>query len=242
MNKPRVAVCIPCNGEVHAQMLPSVMSNMMSQQLKPAEVSVSMSGISQEIYNEVTAKCHSILTDIQLITCHSAQPILEAKNRNLSVSNTSSDIDTISFRDADDDFRSDWLYRTSQLLQEYNADMCMQAYIRAPRPHPRPGVVRNKWRQIIPIKIITPEEIKKIAQETPPGKGLPITSISHGAPTVKKHVFDNIKYDETFNLKRRGYGEDIRFIRQVIHHGHSVVYTSEQLGVYHQELSTHRNK
>ena len=147
--KPRVAVCIPCNGEPHAKMLPSVMSNMMSQQLKPVEVSVSMSGISQELYEGIVEKCQDNLTDIQLITCHSTQPILAAKNRNISVTNTSSDIDTISFRDADDDFRSDWLYRTSQLLQEYNADMCLIGFVLPPRPHPRPGVVRNKWRQTL---------------------------------------------------------------------------------------------
>jgi len=239
MTTPRVAVCVPCNGESHAQMLPSVMTNMMSQQLKPAEVSVSISGISQEMYDEVIAKCHSILTDIQLITCHSTLPILEAKNRNTAVANTSSDIDIISFRDADDDFRSDWLYRTSQLLQEYNADMCLIGFVLPPRPHPRPGVTINKWRQNVPIKIITPEEIKKICGERLHGP-LPINPLAHGWSTFKRHVFDNIKFDESMT-SRRGRGIDCRFVRQVIQ-DHPVVYTSEQLGVYNIELSSYKNR
>ena len=219
-NSPRVVVVVPCIPK-HLKYLPGLFKSINQQTLNPEKVIVTLSETNDYDCQRFEVQYRPFLNkEIELkfncIECKNNS----AENRNRAIKDYEG-IDFISYIDADDEMCPNRIKRITDLMIKHNADMGLHSFDHG---------VSNKCKK--GNRVILPEEIKKIEKEN--NKTLHISSIpvTHGHSTIRPKVIQNIKQDTKFS-----YGEDSKFVREVIRKGYKVVYTNDSLSHYYFKRS-----
>ena len=218
--KPKVVVVVPCIPK-HLDHLPGLFKSINQQTLHPVKVIVTLSETNNydckrfemmyrphlESYIELKFNC---------IDCKNNS----AENRNRAISNYEG-IDFISYIDADDEMCPNRLKRMTDLMIQHNADMGLHSFDDGVNQRCETG-----------NRVILAPEMRKIEKKN--NKTLHISSIQvhHGHSMIKPKVIQNVKQDPKF-----GYGEDSKFVREVIRKGYDVVYTDDKLSHYYFKRS-----
>lgn len=219
-SNPKVVVVVPCIPK-HLKHLPGLFKSINQQTLHPNEVIVTLSQTNQvdckryeEEYRKELNK--EIKLNFKCINCKNNS----AENRNRAITDYSN-IDFISYIDADDEMCPDRIKRMTDLMIKHNADMGLHSFDDGYSNRCKKG-----------NKVILPAEMREIEKKN--NKTLHISSIqvSHGHSMIRPIVIQNIKQDSKF-----GYGEDSKFVREVIKKGYDVVYTDDSLSHYYFKRS-----
>lgn len=216
-NSSNIVVVVPCVPK-HLSYLPGLFDSINKQTLHPTKVIVTLSQT-----NDYDCKRFEIMyrqsldSDIDLefkcVKCKNNS----AENRNRAVTNFKG-IDYIAYMDADDEMCPDKLKRMSELMKKHNADMGLHSFDN--------GDNRNKCKK--GNRVILAPEMRKIEKENNKTLHLASIPVHHGHSMIKPKVIQKIKQDPYF-----GYGEDSKFVRDVIQSGFNVIYTNDQLSHYY---------
>jgi glycosyltransferase involved in cell wall biosynthesis len=214
-DKLNVVVVVPCIPK-HLKYLQGLFKSINNQTLIPTEVIVVLSETNdydckrfESQYREFLKK--EIKLNFKCVDCKNNS----AQNRNRAIDNFEG-IDFISYIDADDEMCDNRLKRVTNLMITHNAEMALHSFSNEDDP-----CKRGK-------KVILPDEIKKIEKKNRDTLHISEILIHHGHITIRPNVIQTIKQDPNF-----GYGEDSKFVRDVIRKGFKVVYTDDILSHYY---------
>lgn len=216
----RVVVVVPCIPK-HLKHLPGLFKSINQQTLLPIKVIVTLSETNQKDCDRFENMYRSHLNKkiklkFNCIECKNNS----AQNRNRAIKNYEG-IDFISYIDADDEMCPKRLKRMTDLMIKHNADMGLHSFDDGHHQVCKKG-----------NKVVLPEKMRRIEKDN--NKTLHISSIQvhHGHSIIRPKVIQNIKQDPKF-----GYGEDSKFVREVIRKGYDVVYTDDKLSHYYFKRS-----
>lgn len=208
-----IGVVIPCYVG-HIKMLTELLDSIENQTVKPDKVVVSCSST-----NSISVKEYSY----PLIIVTTNQKLNAAKNRNIAASQLS-DMDLITFIDADDIMHPQRIEILLDIFNKTNCDIVLHNFI----------VDNNNFQEIVNIdyKINTLERCPSGCLRHKDRNLWNIQPIHHSQSTIKKQIFDIVKYPEEIEYNRR---EDSIFCNRVLSLDNiNHVYVTNQLSCYRQ--------
>lgn len=219
-SNPRVVVVVPCIPK-HLDHLPGLFKSINQQTLHPVKVIVTLSETNDYDCQRFEMMYRSYLdSDIELkfncIECKNNS----AENRNRAIKNYDG-IDFISYIDADDEMCPNRIKRMTDLMIKHNADMGLHSFDDGECNRCKTG-----------NRIILADEMREIEKKNNKTFHISTIQVCHGHSMIRPIVIQNTKQDPKF-----GYGEDSKFVREVIRKGHDVVYTDDSLSHYYFKRS-----
>jgi len=216
----KVVVVVPCIPK-HLKHLPGLFKSINQQTLLPVKVIVTLSDTNDYDCKRFKMMYISYLNknielDFNCIECKNNS----AENRNRAITNYD-EIDFISYIDADDEMCPNRLKRMTELMIKHNADMGLHSF--------SDGI---HHRCKVGNKIILAPEMRKIEKKNNTTLHISSIQVHHGHSMIRPEVIKNIKQDVKF-----GYGEDSKFVREVIRKGYNVIYTDDSLSHYYFKRS-----
>ena len=169
------------------------------------------------------------------LVCNTRGGYTRGENRNLGAT-ACNGIEWIAFIDADDEMIPHRISRMLELLHAHNAVLGLHAYMsmNAKDPHVSSCQTVNWLRGGI---ISSPERISLIERQYEGTDQMFMARIGtthHGHCMVKRSVFAWLRQNEGMRV-----GEDVDFVKRVVHGGYRTVHTTEELTVYRMGSSVH---
>ena len=208
----------------HAQHLKTLIPSIEKQTFQPKEIVVALSEADEETckyWNTVISEMTNLGIEVDCV----AKKAYAAENRNRGGRHCNSNI--ISFMDADDTMSHDRLESVVTKMNEYDADALLHNF---------------KMNETCPKsigKVYTADTLRNLHNRQKNDNGPLHLAMNpmphHGHISIKKHVFDHLKQDESEQFRR---GEDSEYVRRIIDHGYDTIFTDQCLSDYHIEHST----
>lgn len=208
----------------HAKHLGDVVTSIRKQTLQPKEIIIAMSEADERVCQSWKQKI-SEMTDLNIQLDCVPQKANAAENRNRGAMKCKSNI--ISFMDCDDVMRDDRLQTIVSKMDEYSADALLHTYIMNDECSGGSG------------KTYKSDEMRSIHKSQNARQGPIHLELDppphHGHISVRKHVFSDLKQDES-ELYRRS--EDAEYVRRLIDHGRDLIFVDECLSDYRIQNSS----
>jgi glycosyltransferase involved in cell wall biosynthesis len=216
-----VSLCVPCIPRDKDKLI-RLMKSVKSQTLKPYEVVISLSG-EEYTNNNFKNKLESI-AKIPVKIIYTKDKKIASENRNIASENASGDI--LSYIDADDIMKNNRIERIVRIFKKYNCNAVLHSF---------EYTLDTNKNSDTKIKIYEGKIMYKISKkvntihlwinnENP---------IHHGHISIKKNVFNNIKFNTSQKYRR---SEDSKFVRDIIEYygnnNKTIVFTNEKLSYY----------
>ena len=216
----QIVVIVPCIPK-HLKHLKGLFNSINKQTKKPDKVIISLSETNSPNCKKYENEYRNFLdNDIELkFNCINSKKN-SAENRNRAITNYKN-IEFISYMDADDEMCPDKIKTITDLMIKHNADVGLHSF---------DDGKYNKCKKN--NKILLPEQIREIEKNDRAHLNIRDISIHHGHITIRPKVLKKIKQDNNF-----GYGEDSKFVREIIQNGFDVIYTADSLTNYYYQRS-----
>ena len=210
-----IVIVVPCIPK-HLKHLPGLFESINNQSYYPRKVIVTLSETNESDCKKYENKYRENLNEnISLEFKCVEEKNNSAENRNRALTNFDG-VDYISYIDADDEMCPERLEIMSDLMDKHNADMGLHSFDNG---------VNNKCKK--GTKVLLKDQMREIEKQNKKTLHLASIPVHHGHSMIKPIVIQNIKQDPKF-----GYGEDSKFVREVIKNGYNVVYTDDALSHY----------
>jgi hypothetical protein len=215
-----IVIVVPCIPK-HLKHLPGLFESINNQSYYPRKVIVTLSETNESDCKKFENKYRENLNEnITLEFKCVENKNNSAENRNRALTDFE-DIDYISYIDADDEICSDKLKIMSDLMDKHDADMGLHSFDNGHDNKCKKG-----------NRVLLQDDMRKIEKENNKTLHLASIPVTHGHSMIKPNVIQNIKQDVKI-----GYGEDSKFVRDVIQNGFNVVYTDDVLSHYYFDRS-----
>lgn len=197
----------------HVQYLTGILDSISNSTVLPTQVSVSISSFNEDL-DLKTYPFELIITT----TLDYKNP---SQNRNIAAKNLNTDI--ISFIDGDD---LPHIQRNEFILKSFedkDVSSLVHDYYQSPVKNES---FLNFLYENMDLKVNHNDCIINYAAANSRGEG---PAIHHAHVSIRKEIFDKIKYDEDENLKFR---EDTAFTRTLIENGYKISQLTNKLSQY----------
>ena len=209
-----IGVAVPCyNG--HIENLHNLLDSIESQTHKPDQVAISCSSTS----GPFQTKQYSFPIKIFTTPEHKNA----AQNRNIAASNLP-DVDYITFIDADDIMHPQRIETLLKVFKETNCDIILHNYMLVQSPFANIETVDYRINELMQCQTgcIRHNDFYKYASSN--------QYIHHSQSSIKKHIFDGVKYPEEQEFARK---EDCVFCYRIFGLPNiKNVYIANQLTLY----------
>lgn len=208
MKRVPVAVVIPCCWK-HVYVLKECIEAIHEQTCRPSIIVVSLSEVPYE-NNGTFLDSNRYAIPVVVLTSNNKQN--QSMNRNNCmdyIHEYCKDILWLAFCDADDIWSCNKLEMCMQSIEEYGAECVLHAFTT------RCGGT------------LSPVEMKEYERTNRETLHLPIAGLHHAHVVIHKRIGRVIRYNETMN-----FGEDSRFVRDIIQGGYATVYIGKKLVNY----------
>tara|TARA_B100000482_G_C12607895_1_gene297832 strand:+ start:1242 stop:1916 length:675 start_codon:yes stop_codon:yes gene_type:complete len=218
-----ICLVIPSTNR-HATHIGNLLTSIEKQTLPPKEIIIAMSEADDETCESWKKQITDMTTLNIQIDCV-ARKAYAAENRNRGGELCTSNI--ISFMDTDDTMSHDRLETVVSKMTEYTADAFLHNFN------------MNKKCSGGSGKTYTAGKLRDVHNHQKNNNGPIHLNMNpmphHGHFTVRKHVFEDLKQDESEQYRR---SEDSEYVRRVIDHGHDTIFTDLCLSDYNIQNST----
>lgn len=230
----KISLVIPCH-KPYIKYLDKIIDDVCLQTYKPIECILSISEIDEQIYLELKNKYEKKLelNKINFIIIWDTKRRNAGPNRNSGADKAKGDY--ISFIDADDLMSPYRLEVINYILEKKKPNLLLHGYFKnLIDSFPKINIksLDNKTIDNDIIKNLTyPKGFirnreREILQAKKPMLKIPAETYHHGAVTVKKEVFKNIRYTTAIR------GQDSIFCRDVLEKLGGLIYINEKLMSY----------
>ena len=218
-----VSLCVPCIPRDKNKLL-RLMKSVKTQTLKPFEIVISLSG-ERYVNDNFKNKLENI-AGVPVKIIYNLEKKIASENRNIASENASGDI--LSYIDADDIMKNNRIERIVSLFKKYNCNAVLHSF--ESTLDVNENIVNNKN-----INIYKGKHMYKISKQI---KTIHLwiyndNPIHHGHISIKRKVFDDVKFNTSQKYRR---SEDSKFVRDIINfYGNddkTIIFTNEKLSYY----------
>lgn len=225
-----ISAVIPCYPP-HVKYLKNIVTNILQQTVLPDEIIIALSETESIQVLKLEDDLNAI-SSIKIIITGTNEECPPGINRNRGA--MISTCDYIMFLDADDVYHNQKIEFTKEMIKRYKPNLMLHSF-----HYECSRTALTEKIDIDKVRVITNDTIHKNTFGYPPKRNFDNETefavninllcdfhIAHGIATVKKNVFDKIRY----TCMRRG--EDGRFDRDIIWHLGNAIVCEVKLMVY----------
>lgn len=223
-NNNTISVNIPCIKR-DSEKLNNLVKSINIQTKKPDEIVISYSGVTNKEGIDLKNNLQK-LTNIDIKVISSLDKKYAGENRNIAAENSKGNI--LMFFDADDIMKENRIERIMDLFDEYNSYAVLHSF-------ENKDINKKSNFYSNGLKIYDGNFLYNLQKNsiTPYLHIENEKTIHHGHISIKKTVFDNIKF--RFDEKYRR-GQDSKFVRDLIdyygNNKNTIIFTNEELSYY----------
>ena len=221
INKNVISVCIPCIKRDQYKLF-RLIDSIEKQYVKPHEIVISLSGVENNKKNKLFYKKLQQNTSIKIKLIFSKYKKYAGENRNIATENSKGNI--IIYIDADDLMKPNRIERILELFNKYNCKCILHSFennLTNITTKNKTKIYDSNFMYNLHKKCKTP--FLHIDNEN---------ILHHGHLSIKREVFNKIKFLYNEKYKR---GQDSKFVRDILDYyknKNSIIFTNEKLSYY----------